>query len=66
MRGNEIMTCLIRPQKLNKGDKVATVSLSWGGAGNDRILWRYLQYKSSCRIWPRRYASTLQWQLWPQ
>lgn len=23
---------LIKPQKLNKGDKVAAVSLSWGGA----------------------------------
>ncbi len=32
---------LIKPQKLNHGDKVATVSLSWGGAGDSDILWRY-------------------------
>lgn len=32
---------LIKPQKLKKGDKVATVSLSWGGAGDSDILWRY-------------------------
>lgn len=36
---------LIKPQKLNKGDKVATVSLSWGGAGEKDILWRYYQGK---------------------
>ncbi|NYB72971.1 LD-carboxypeptidase [Sedimentibacter hydroxybenzoicus DSM 7310] len=36
---------LIKPMKLNKGDKVATVSLSWGGAGDDEILWRYEQGK---------------------
>ena len=32
---------LIKPNHLSKGDKVATVSLSWGGAGDDRLLWRY-------------------------
>lgn len=32
---------LIKPQKLKAGDTVATVSLSWGGAGDDSILWRY-------------------------
>lgn len=36
---------LIKPMKLNKGDKVATVSLSWGGAGDEDILWRYNQGK---------------------
>lgn len=30
---------MIRPSKLNRGDKVATISLSWGGAGE--ILHRY-------------------------
>ena len=25
---------MIKPQKLKKGDKVATISLSWGGAGD--------------------------------
>jgi len=34
---------LIKPQKLNIGDKVAAVSLSWGGAGDDEIRWRYEQ-----------------------
>ena len=36
---------LFKPPKLNPGDKVATVSLSWGGAGDDEILWRYQQGK---------------------
>lgn len=36
---------LIKPRKLNKGDKVATVSLSWGGAGDEETLWRYNQGK---------------------
>lgn len=35
------MLKLIKPQKLNNGDKVAAVSLSWGGAGDDDLLWRY-------------------------
>ena len=39
------MKALIKPQKLNIGDKVATVSLSWGGAGDENILWRYQQGK---------------------
>ena len=32
---------LIKPKKLQPGDKVATISLSWGGAGDADILWRY-------------------------
>lgn len=32
---------LIKPKKLKRGDKVATISLSWGGAGDQDILWRY-------------------------
>ena len=32
---------LIKPVKLQPGDKVATISLSWGGAGDKDILWRY-------------------------
>src|SRR5665647_1540636 len=40
-----IIMNLIKPKKLNKGDKVATVSLSWGGAGDNEILWRYYQGK---------------------
>lgn len=39
------MLNLIKPEKLKKGDKVATVSLSWGGAGDEEILWRYYQGK---------------------
>lgn len=34
---------LIKPQKLQKGDKIATVSLSWGGAGDKSLRWRYEQ-----------------------
>ncbi len=36
---------LQKPQRLQKGDRVATVSLSWGGAGDSEILWRYYQGK---------------------
>jgi len=32
---------LTKPPKLRPGDKVATVSLSWGGAGDSNLLWRY-------------------------
>lgn len=39
------MLNLIKPSKLNRGDKVATVSLSWGGAGDNDIIWRYEQGK---------------------
>lgn len=35
------MLNLIKPQGLKPGDKVATVSLSWGGAGDEDLLWRY-------------------------
>lgn len=36
---------LVKPDKLKRGDKVATVSLSWGGAGDSDLLWRYQQGK---------------------
>lgn len=39
------MLNLIKPNKLKIGDKVATVSLSWGGAGDEEIRWRYEQGK---------------------
>jgi muramoyltetrapeptide carboxypeptidase LdcA involved in peptidoglycan recycling len=32
---------LIKPQKLNKGDKIATVSPCLGIAGNSDIIWKY-------------------------
>ncbi len=35
------MLNLVKPQRLNRGDKIATVSLSWGGAGDTDLLWRY-------------------------
>jgi len=35
------MLKLVKPNRLNRGDKVATVSLSWGGAGDSDLLWRY-------------------------
>ncbi|GGD78887.1 S66 family peptidase [Paenibacillus nasutitermitis] len=34
---------LIKPKKLHPGDCVATVSPSWGGAGDPGIRWRYEQ-----------------------
>ena len=39
------MLNLIKPSALKRGDKIATVSLSWGGAGDKEILWRYKQGK---------------------
>lgn len=34
---------LIKPKKLQLGDKIATVSPSWGGAGDPELRWRYEQ-----------------------
>ncbi|TQR10313.1 S66 family peptidase [Psychrobacillus lasiicapitis] len=34
---------LIKPKMLQPGDKVATISLSWGGAGEPDLKWRYEQ-----------------------
>ena len=34
---------LIKPKKLQPGDSVATVSPSWGGAGDPALRWRYEQ-----------------------
>lgn len=39
------MKTLKKPKKLKRGDKVALVSLSWGGAGDADIPWRYKQGK---------------------
>ncbi|WP_409229147.1 S66 family peptidase [Gudongella sp. SC589] len=39
------MKRLKKPNRLNPGDKVALVSLSWGGAGDKELLWRYRQGK---------------------
>lgn len=36
-----MMNPLIKPKKLNAGDTVASVSLSWGGAGDPNISFRY-------------------------
>ncbi len=35
------MLQLKKPQRLQAGDTIAAVSLSWGGAGDPEILWRY-------------------------
>lgn len=34
---------LVKPKMLQAGDKVATISLSWGGAGEPDLKWRYEQ-----------------------
>ncbi|NME07001.1 S66 peptidase family protein [Psychrobacillus sp. BL-248-WT-3] len=34
---------LTKPKMLQRGDKVATISLSWGGAGEPELRWRYEQ-----------------------
>ncbi|HLR11007.1 MAG TPA: S66 peptidase family protein [Sporosarcina sp.] len=33
----------IKPQRLKRGDTVATISPSWGGAGEPALQWRYKQ-----------------------
>ncbi|MDW7661619.1 MAG: LD-carboxypeptidase [Bacillota bacterium] len=33
---------MIKPNKLKPGDTIATVSLSWGGAGDETLIHRYL------------------------
>lgn len=33
----------MKPQALKRGDRVATVSSSWGGAGDNDLRWRYEQ-----------------------
>lgn len=38
---------LVKPKALKKGDKVAAVSLAWGGAGDKDKLWRYEQGKKN-------------------
>ena len=32
---------MIKPKRLNKGDKIAIVSLSWGGLGDDDLIHKY-------------------------
>lgn len=34
---------LTKPKRLRPGDKVATVSPSWGSAGDPELRWRYEQ-----------------------
>lgn len=38
-----VIDLLIKPKKLQSGDKIATVSTSWGGAGDPELRWRYEQ-----------------------
>ena len=32
---------MIKPKKLKSGDKIAIVSLSWGGLGDDDLIHKY-------------------------
>ena len=32
---------MIKPPKLNKGDIIATISPSWGCAGDEDVRWKY-------------------------
>lgn len=32
---------MIKPEKLHKGDKIAIVSLSWGGLGDESLIHKY-------------------------
>ena len=35
------MLNLIKPKMLRPGDKIATVSLSWGGLGDETLIHKY-------------------------
>ena len=35
------MTDLIKPKKLKEGDRIAVVSLSWGGLGDAPLIHKY-------------------------
>lgn len=43
------MLQLQKPPRLRPGDKIAAVSLSWGGAGDPDLLWRYRVGKDRLR-----------------
>lgn len=32
---------MIKPNALKKGDKIAIVSLSWGGLGDEKLIHKY-------------------------
>ena len=32
---------MLKPERLKKGDKIAVVSLSWGGLGDDMFIHKY-------------------------
>lgn len=32
---------MIKPKRLNKGDRIAIVSLSWGGLGDDQFIHKF-------------------------
>lgn len=37
---------LLKPHVLKRGGRVTTLRLSWSGAGDKEILWRYEQGKN--------------------
>ena len=36
------MSKLIKPKRLKKGDRIAIVSLSWGGLGDEDLIHKYI------------------------
>ena len=46
---------MIKPKHLQKGDKIAIVSLSWGGLGDEKLIHKY--YKSYYIIFSKTYAN---------
>lgn len=47
---------MIKPNQLKKGDKVAIVSLSWGGLGDKELIHKYYMQKND-------WKETLDWKL---
>ena len=32
---------MLKPEKLSRGDKIAIVSLTWGGLGDEKLIHKY-------------------------
>lgn len=41
---------MIKPQILKKGDKIAIVSLSWGGLGDEDLIHKYYKQKKYLKM----------------
>ncbi|WP_414632894.1 hypothetical protein [Clostridium sp. UBA7339] len=64
--GNDLNSMeLKKPIMLMEGDKVATISLSWGGAGDENILWtsEHLPWEIENKFIPRKVNKNMEYEL---